>query len=215
MITKEYTVSVPDELWVDSWNNNSQKTYSYTGPETLYVIVSLDNDFSILRWSDTQPSEEEILEREKVVEIDATTDAAWADYLWTHSGEGFEYTYETETLPNGETYEGISNPRVQDYFDLKYTPANGFTLDPIYKVTLTLAEEKAISRKKYVQKYDDAYDFDTDTQAVIDTFITNINNYLDSMSNVYPWKYVSIDETQVPKIPASLIVLFKSLPELD
>lgn len=214
MITKQYTVSVPDELWVDSWNNNTEKTYTYEGPETLYVVVSTVDDFSIIRWSETAIAEEDINENETVVELDANTLTAQADYLVSFAAE-YEYTFENETQANGDVYEGISNPRVQDYFDLLYSIANGFTLDPIYKVTLTVNEEIALERKKYVQKYDDAYDFDADTQTVIDTFMTNMNNYLDSMATVYPWKHVTLDETAIPKIPASLIATFNTLPEIQ
>ena len=86
---------------------------------------------------------------------------------------------------------------------------------PIYKNTKTIAEEKAEKRIEYVKKYNDTYDFDADTQAIIDTFLSDMTAYMTTMSSVYPWKYVTIDENEIPKIPASIVTVFNTLPEVE
>jgi hypothetical protein len=73
----------------------------------------------------------------------------------------------------------------------------------------------AKERLAIVKKYDIAYDFDAEDQTKIDTFISNINTYLDSIATAYPWKYITMDISEIPKIPASLQLLFNQLPEID
>lgn len=211
---KTFTINVPDQLWVDSWENNKTETYTYNGPETLYVLI--DDVADTVLYSSTE--EIEVLDGDSnfVIEIDATNDeqVAVAHYFNTLGSE-HEYTYEDETNHDGSIYEKITNPIIHDYFDIDYDRGNGLTLLPIYKNTETIAEQKAKTRLEYVKKYDDAYDFDTDTQSIIDTFLSNMDTYLTTMATAYPWKYVEIDETEIPKIPASLITTFTALPELD
>lgn len=207
---KTFTINVPDEVWVDSWNDNKTESYDYSGPEKIWVLVGRDNTPS--EWSETEITANED-RGEIVVEVDANTDTAIAYHL-VHQDKAWEYTYTEETNHDGSKYNAIDNPRLHDYFALDHVTGEGLSLDPIYKKATTIAEEKAMERLAYVKKYDDAYDFDADTQSTIDTFIAATNTYLNNMKTVYPWKYVTISHDDIPKIPASLITVFKELPEL-
>lgn len=211
---KTFTVNVPDDLWVDSWAENNTTTYTYNGPETLNVLVSLEGEFNIISWSEAEFDIEIDEEKQAIVQLDANTDTSFA-YAMHHSSDEWEYTYTTINNHDGSTHEEMSNPKLLDIYDLNYSPADGFSLDPIYKNSETMNEKTAKERRAYVVKYDDAYDFDTDTQAIIDTFKTNIANYLDSMSTVYPWRYIEIDANEIPKVPASLVSIFNDLPEIN
>lgn len=51
---KTFTVNVPDDLWVDSWTENKTTDYTYNGPSTINVLVSLTDDFPIVRWSEDE-----------------------------------------------------------------------------------------------------------------------------------------------------------------
>lgn len=208
---KTFTISVPDEVWVNSWTTNKTESYDYSGPEKLWVIVGRENTPG--EWSDSEltPNEDK---GEIVVEVDANTDTAIAYYL-NHLDQSWEYSYTTETNHDGSTYEAISNPRLHDYFELDHVTGEGLKLNPVYKKSTTIAEEKAKERLEYVKKYDDAYDFDAETQATIDAFVSATETYLDTMATVYPWKYVTISHDDIPKVPAALVTVFKELPELD
>lgn len=213
-MSKTFTISVPDQLWVDTWSTNKTESYIYSGPNTLYVLI---NDFTdaVSYWSE-EPIDLPTGSTDFVVELDATNDDNVPVAHFLHSqGIEHEYTYEDETNHDGSVYQKITNPVIQDYFDIKYDRGNGLYLEPMYKTTKTIAEEKAEKRLEYVKKYNNAYDFDEDTQATIDKFLTDMNTYLTTMSTVYPWKYESIDESDIPKIPASLVTVFNALPEVD
>ncbi len=49
---KTFTVNVPDDLWVDLWTENKTTDYTYSGPATINVVVSLIDNFDIVRWSE-------------------------------------------------------------------------------------------------------------------------------------------------------------------
>lgn len=208
---KTFTINVPDEVWVDSWTNNKTESYDYSGPETIYVRVGWENTPS--DWSESELTANED-RGEVIVEVNATTDTAVAYYL-VHQDQEWEYTFTTENNHDGSTFDAMDNPRLHDYFELDHVTGQGLVLNPVYKKATTIAEEKASERLAYVKKYDDAYDFDVDIQTTIDTFISDTETYLTNMESVYPWKYVTISHDDIPKIPASLVTVFKELPEID
>lgn len=209
-MSKTFTVNVPDQLWVDSWNTNKTESYTYSGPDTLYVLVRNEE---IESWS-TEPIE--ATDDDSVVQLDATNnnDLPMAHFLHSQGAE-HEYIYEDEVNHDGSTYQKITNPTIQDYFDLEYDRASGLQLTPTYKRAKTIAEEKAEKRLEYVKKYISVYDFDEETQKTIDAFLSDMNAYMTTMATVYPWKYVVIDENEIPKIPASLVSVFNSLPDVE
>jgi hypothetical protein len=211
---KTFTVNVPDQLWLNSWTENKTESYTYEGPNTWNVVVSGDtllastwSEDSVEVGSDT---------KDFVVTIDATDDANLPVAYFMHTqGIEHEYTEEDETNHDDSVYKKITNPLIHDYFDIGYDSETGLHLTPIYKNTKTIAEEKAEQRLAYVKKYNDVYDFDADAQAIIDTFLTSMATYMSTMASVYPWKYTTIDENEIPKIPASIVTIFNTLPEVE
>ncbi len=127
----------------------------------------------------------------------------------------YEYTYTTITNHDGSTHEEMSNPQITDIYEASWTPRGGFELEAIIKQPETMNERTAKERLAYVTKYDNAYDYDDATQGVIDTFKADMATYLTTMSTVYPWRYITIDETAIPRIPASLVTTFNTLPEIS
>lgn len=209
-----FTINVPDQLWVDSWTNNKTETYTYSGPKHLYVLID-DNLDSVLYFS-LEEIHPEDTSSNFVIKIDTIDDTqkAIAHYFITQDNE-HEYTHEDETNHDGTIYQKITNPLLRDYFDIMYDREIGLSLYPIYKNLGTILEDKANIRLNYVKKYDDTYEFDNDTQIVIDAFLSSMNTYLTTMATAYPWKYIQINKTEIPKIPALLITIFSALPELD
>jgi len=213
-MSKTFTVNVPDQLWVDSWTENKTESYTYDGPSTWNVLIDGNTNLAS-DWSE-DPIEALPGTRDVVVTLDATDDSNLpvAHYMHTQ-GVDHEYTVEDETNHDDSVYQKITNPLIHDYFDIGYDTDAGLQLVPIYKNTKTIAEEKAEKRIEYVKKYNDTYDFDADTQAIIDTFLSSMDTYKTSMLTVYPWKYTTIDENEIPKIPASIVTIFNTLPEVE
>ena len=212
-MSKTFTVKIPDQLWVDNWTEDKIETYVYSGPDVWYALIDDTTDL-VVHWS-ADPIDNP-LSKDFVIELDATDDKNLPVAHFFHSqGTEHEYTYEDETNHDGSIYKKINNPVIQDYFDVKYNKGTGFYLDPMYKATKTIAEEKAEKRLEYVKKYDNVYDFDTETQATVDKFLDDMATYMTIMLTVYPWKYVTIDENEIPRIPTALVTVFNTLPEIQ
>jgi hypothetical protein len=213
-MSKTFTINIPDQLWVDSWTENKTESYTYSGPNTWNVLIDGETNLASA-WSEDS-IEASPVTKDFVVTVDATVDANVPVAYYMHTqGIEHEYTYEDETNHDGSVYQKITNPLIQDYFDIEYDVDTGMHLEPMYKRAKTIAEDKAEKRIEYVKKYNDVYDFDADTQGIIDTFLSDMTTYMTSMSSVYPWKYVTIDENEIPKIPASIVTIFNTLPEVE
>lgn len=211
---KQFSIEVPDEIWVNSWEDSRTETYTYDGPETVYALIGTTNDIHTVSLEEPQ----DIPAGYSVVAVNADQYPERAQMIVETFTE-HEYTFEDEENFDGSIYERITNPRLQDYFELTYTPiANdldrelGLVLDPIYKNLWTPALGEARSRLEYVQKYNNKYDFETADQEKIDTFITAVTDHIAILEAEYPWKFVDVPMDGIPKIPVSLVTLFKDLP---
>lgn len=212
---KEFTINVPDELWVDSWENNSTATYTYDGPETLYVRLRNENDICEVSGDALTPSES----REFVVTVNANNYPERAKLLqeW-FLGVLTEDIHENVTNPDGSVYAKITNPNLREYYSLSYFPVAadtdselGFQLVPNYKDTKTALLVEAERRRDYVQKYLDVYDFDGDLGIAANNFMTAINNNITELTGQYPWKYINPPAVTIAKIPLSLSTALSGL----
>lgn len=217
---KQFTVNIPDQLWINSWAEKKTQTWTYDGPKTLYVLVSRDH--AVVTWS------EELIEREEnasehVYVLDAEKHTASAFWMTTHFqpiDNFYQYEYFDEINYDGSVHSAIANPRIQDIYDIEYFPGPvdhpqaGVLLKPIYKTTETLCEQKAKERKRWVERYDNMYDFEPELQATIDKFLLACNTYLDKMKTVYPWKFITLDEDEIPRIPSTLVAEFSKYPDI-
>lgn len=211
---REFTINVPDELWVDSWENNLTATYTYDGPETLYVRLRDENDICEVSADTLTPGTNEI-----VVTVNANNYPERAKLLqeW-FLGTITEDIFENVTNPDGSVYAKITNPNLREYYSLSYLPvANdtdselGFQLVPNYKDTKTELLIEAERRRDYVQKYLDVYDLDGDVGTAANNFMTAINSNITELTGQYPWKYVNPPAVTIAKIPLSLSTALSGL----
>lgn len=206
---KTYTFPIPDELYVDKFDQNLKYQGTYDGPEKIYLLVQPGEPVGI--WSD-KPFD---IEFDKVnlieVELNAADFPEVADYI---TGVTKEYTYTFKPITNidGSVYNEISNPRLNDYYKLYYS---GGTKNWDFRViTRDLSfqdEEKVKKDLEYVKSYKDKYDFGADN-AAIDSYIANAESYITTVEPLYPWRFENpLVSPLPPKIPVSLIKLFKSV----
>ncbi len=214
---KDFTVNIPDDWWVNKWEEGKTISLTYEGPETVYVVY--DDCLTALYISEEQVvlSEDQ---PNRVAEITVNDDNVAGVYNLYTRNQNVDYTYNTITNHDGSTHQEVANPKLSDIFECSVipkvddTPAR-LTLNPIYKDIETINEKITKERLSYVQKYANTYEFEATDQAKINTFITACNEYLDTLSGAYPWRYVTMDKDEIPKIPISLITLFKTLPEIE
>ncbi len=209
---KNVTVKVPNELWINDFSENKTIQFTYSGPESVWIIIGLDNSVQNIL---TETPVESQLNNSYSIEVNIATApddrVIAAAFLTTAKGQ-HEYTYADETNHDGSIYKRITNPLLKDYFTLHYFGSE-FVLRPLVKDTKNPLTEIAVSRKNYVEKYANTFEFDAPVTAQINAYLEAINDYIESVATAYPWKYISYNKNEVPKIPVSLVTLFNSLPD--
>lgn len=209
---KTLTINVPDELWVNSFEQNLTKTFEYDGPETIWFVSR--GEFINPSFTTEEPETTDLTETVHVINIEDATDEELAlAILLVHGAEEYEFTYVDEINHDGSIYKRIDNPRLEEYFSAKMLGGN-IKLEPIVKDPLNPNEAIAKERKAYVLKYANAFEFDDSQDELINNYLNRIEEYLDIMKTAYPWKFIEMNKNEIPKIPVSLITLFNSLPEL-
>lgn len=209
---KTITLNVPDELWVSGFTLNKTAEFTYNGPETIWTVI--DNNFVSPSYYTEEPTNLPENKTTKRIDINtATNEEIAAAIILVNSADEHTYTYVPETNHDDSIYQRISNPKLQDIY-LVEVVGETFNLVPILKDTSNPLKTIAKQRLDYVKKYSDAYEFTTADTAAINTYLTTLNTYLNTVNTAYPWKYVTYNTAEVPKIPVQLVALFNSLPAL-
>lgn len=207
---KTITVNVPDELWVDGFTQNKTAEFTYNGPDTIWAVI--DNNFVSPTYYTEEPTNLPQGKTAKQIVLATASDAeVAAAIMLVNSADEHTYTYADETNHDGSVYKRITNPKLQDIY-LVQAVGDTFSLVQVLKDKNNPLTTIAKQRLDYVKKYSDQYDFANSEETAINTYITTITNYLNTISTAYPWKYVTYDTAEVPKIPVQLVTLFNTLP---
>ena len=212
---KQFTVRIPDELYVPGFTTNTWSTYTYNGPDIVTVTVNTIGDvFNVVNDQTQLPSEGSL---DVLVDIDAATYPEVAHFL-LNTGTDHVYEYVDEINHDGSIHKKMLNPRLQDVYRLRYnlgatndtTSDDGHTHGPwhfqiITKDRTTNGEMITKQNLDLVVSNLSTIGLDTQTQTDYNTFVVECDNYLTTMANIFPWKYVNITSPAVPKLPISLV----------
>lgn len=206
-MNKTITLKVPNELWVDDFSQNKTASFEYDGPDVLWLTHT--DAGQLLGFAEQEPEGTRSIK----VDIASATDAEIAAaIIATTASVSHQYTYEDELNYDGSIYKKITNPKLSDYF-VPQILVNKVQLNVAVKDPKHINLDKAIAKKDYVAKYVNAYSFSAEDQAQLDTFITDINAYIDTIKTAYPWKFIEVDAAEIPKIPVNIVKLFNELPD--
>ena len=213
-INVQFTSKIPDELYSDKFTQNKTLAGTYSGPETLYVLVThMDN---VTKYS-TNPIEARLGSDEKVVAIDCSKVPHVANYL-INTTENYEFTYTTITNPDNSTHDEISNPRLNEYYKLKYIDSldeqDCWVFDPNTITSEWPGLNDIKDNLNLVRQYNSKYSFSDSDEQLIQNFITTAQNWINEVSQLKTWRYKSFDNPQAPKIPISLLQLFATFPKV-
>lgn len=204
---KTITLNVPNELWVDDYSQKKTAKFVYNGPSVIWITHT--NEGNVTGFSEEEPEDDNKM---KVDIGTATAEEVAVAIFATSMAAAHEYTFEDETNYDNSVYKKITNPRLLDYFRPAVF-AGKARLDTFTKDPNHLNMEKAVARKNYVERYLNTYSFENDDQAQITAFMTSINAYIDTIKTAYPWKFISVNEAEIPKIPVSVVKLLSQLPD--
>jgi len=209
---KTITVNVPDELWVSGFTQNKTAEFTYNGPDNIWVVI--DNNFISPTYYTEEPAGLQEGRIVKQIALATATDAeVAAAIILVNSADEHTYAYVDETNHDLSVYKRISNPKLQDIY-LVQAVGNTLTLVQVLKDTANPLTAIANQRLAYVKKYSDVYEFSAENQTAINTYLAALNTYLDTVETAYPWKYVTYNTAEVPKVPVQLVSLFNTLPTI-
>lgn len=209
----EFTKKIPDELWVDNFSKGLTATYVYDGPDKVYVIVDNENGQHVGLTVDKDYHEYNENQFDKL-EIDATVDTDIAYYLTTLTNP-VTREYNEVKLVNGETYQEVSNPRIQDYYTIKYDIEN-----KVWVWNLLTKEPKSIINK-VIEEYRNKVNSElkrmgSNANSSVTKAASNYLKVLDDYENtgngsIQSWKRIEFDVSDVPTAPLDLMTAFNTV----
>ena len=206
---QQFTLKIPNEIFIDNFSENKTITLEYNGPETL--LIEVDGQGTVFKIVD----EPRILiepDQMSYVELKASEHIEAAYYISTASNP-FTHEHEDIVNPDGSIYTAVSNPRIQDYYSLRYSKG---TVD-LWELTLitrsmnSTIELKILNEKNNIVSKLKAVELPEDLQTVYDNYITAADQWLAEKAALCPWKYIEFPAGVTPKVPLALIRLIKEL----
>lgn len=202
----KFTITVLDELYVDSMSANNTLTLTYDGPVEVWGKVGGGDRVFYLADS----ASEETLEK---IAINANTNPA-AAYLLTTPQDTTSYQFVDEELPDGTVYQKIVNPQLHDYFQVvavrtldeesNTNVVTGVSLCPIIRDPRTpglLRAENMLNT--IVNRLEVPVITDTEeTTADLLAFKQIVEEFIAQELPKKAWKYVEFE--QAPEVPESL-----------
>lgn len=208
-ITSSFTQLLPTENFVAGISTDVQGSYTYNGPETFDVWVENGTGkISKVDVSTDPPAGGDI---RKTVNAKDSSQLPIA-YICSHQFDNaynWTYTFTDETMSNGDVYKKIDNPDLRDvYYAVWDFLSSSWKLEQIVKLLENDNADKAKNRRDYVKTYADQYDFGTDIDGKITTYLAAIDTYLTNNPYHKTWKYVTLpgEVGTIPKIPVDVQV---------
>jgi len=217
---KEFTINIPDERWIDSWDNNLTLTKTYTGPSKFYAPVSLETNTLVGVYFETAPATGPYLDAEKfsLHEIDANVDTAIAQVVLENTNDEYKQNYihefEDETLHDGSIYAKSTNPMLSNYYRLRYdTLTLKIVLEAIFSDAWQIPQLGVVNQKLALLNYNKtSVSFSQTMLTKITTAITQLEAYKATIVNARNWKYDKFDMDEIPQIPKSVEQALKPVP---
>jgi hypothetical protein len=217
---KEFTVNIPDERWIDSWDNNLTLTKTYTGPSKFYAPINLELNTLVGVYFDSIPTQGPYANTESytIYEIDANTDTAIAQLVQETVDDEYKLNYirefEDEVLHDGSIYAKTTNPMVSDYYRLRYdTLTSKVVLETIFNDSWHIPQFDVVNNKLEVLNYNKTnIAFSEAMLAKITTAITELETYKATIINAKKWKYDTFNMSEIPQIPKSVEQALKPIP---
>jgi hypothetical protein len=208
-MNKLFTISIPDEIYIDNFLENKTAQYTYNGPQILLVAIRGNSSNMILVEQRDQLSGLDVT----YVEINAEVDTTVAYFLTTQSAT-VDYTFEDIVNDyDGSIYVSVSNPRIQDYYKLTYTQGNPgkWSLDLITRNMSTTIEYTVQRELDSVRTTLSLDTLASEEKLVYESYVAECERWLADKAPLHPWKFIDFPAGNVPIIPEVLQNLMEKI----
>lgn len=225
------TYPIPDEPYVNSWDEGKTLTTTYDGPDEVTLYANQDG-FVFATSFDYDSDAAHALASDPIigdgaptynVRLKASSSNTHAMACWYlqnfHDEEAtdmpHEEIYEEATLAADPSvkYQRVTNPNLHKVYELmisKETDSDGNKYDSIKWKQITRSPEShnaflARTRKAAVQHYYDHYDLGPAGESDAAAYLTKVDEFIAGEEGKWPWAYTEHPPTSlVPKIPLSV-----------
>lgn len=225
------TYPIPDEPYVNSWDEGRTLTTTYNGPEevTLYAnqdgsvfasSFNMDSDAAHAMNSDAILGDGSPTLN---IRLNAATSNKHAIACWYLQNffdeDATDMPHEeiigqkTLAADSSVTYDVVTNPNIHKVFEIfisKETDSDGNKYDDIRFKQITRSVEShnaflARTRKAAVKHYYDHYDLGPAGESDAAAYLTTVDAFIAGEEGKWPWAYTTHPSTSlVPKIPLSV-----------
>ena len=209
---KTLTIKIPNELWVNDFSENKTADFTYSGPDKIWFLVQ-KTGINVLVSPVTYTTEPQVRENEVAVpvEIATATEAELAAAIILQPElTPHQYTHTKQTNYDGSAYYAISNPKLNDYYDVASSQTGVLSLVSIAKNQPNPNLTPALQKQQLIEKYLADNEFSAEDRASVEAYLAVISAYVVKIKTAYMWKFVTI-ANDVPEIPAELMALFNTL----
>jgi hypothetical protein len=204
-------MKIPNEIYIDDFSENKTIEWEYIGPETLLIeSIGAGGSLSIVEERRLFLGEGSLVQ---YVELDANARPDVAYYLITRPNL-IEHTF-TDVINeyDGSVYKLVTNPRIQDYYQLWYdaTMPDPWLFNLVVRQPYSTIELKVQNDRDSVTSKLSSVALPADVDAVYTAYLAECDAWLAEKEPLMPWKFVEFPAGNVPKIP---YVLLKTISEL-
>ncbi len=214
-ITKKYKHPLPDEIWVEGVSGDVVGTWTYKGPDKINVVV---DELGQIAEMDCTSLNDAYPGQHLHVVIDAKKTPWAASFVEDYFNEecNFEAEYEDIEMENGDIYKLLTNPRLEDAYNLYYNRENSeWYLEQILKPIVDKYKGDAEGKLKEYKMYYERYAFDEEIDKAMEEYINTLEQYIPTTQGIQTWKYIDIPLVQQgdppPKTPAKCQVAIQEL----
>ena len=214
-ITKKYKHPLPDEIWVEGVSGDVVGTWTYKGPDKINVVV---DELGQIAEMDCTSLNDAYPGQHLHVVIDAKKTPWAASFVEDYFNEecNFEAEYEDIEMENGDIYKLLTNPRLEDVYELYYNRENSeWYLEQILKPIVDKYKGDAEGKLKEYKMYYERYAFDEEIDKAMEEYINTLEQYIPTTQGIQTWKYIDIPLVQQgdppPKTPAKCQVAIQEL----
>jgi len=210
-MNKTFTMKIPNEIYIDDFSENKTIEWEYIGPETLLIeTIGAGGAISIVEERRPFLSEDSSI---RYIELNANDRPDVAYYLVTRP-DSIEHTVEEVINEyDGSVYLHVTNPRIQDYYQLWYDASmpDPWLFNLMVRLPYSTIELKVRDDRDKIVASLGTVSLPADIDAVYTAYITECNAWLAEKEPLLPWKFIEFPAGNVPKIP---YVLLKTISEL-
>jgi hypothetical protein len=203
---KNFTVPVPNELYVDNFSEGKVLELTYDGPDKILLLVGRhDGTVVNMLQSSTDPHNADV---NMVVEVDAEKNPDVAYFYLTSRRPLEEISYVTITNVDGSTHEEIANPTIFDIYGgfVYNAEQDQWTLQQFIRDKRSPLFLNAEQSKQYLTDNTTKFSSNTSLSAMAEEYLNIINDYQTSGNgSIYSWRLATWDVSEVPQIPPPLI----------